>query len=244
MSAFRLTQSIPLVSLLGAALAATLFAATANAQAQRPTAPPETNVIVVTGEGSVNTPPDYAQIRGGVVSRAKTVKEATAANSKLTADIMKALLGAGIEQKDIRTSQFSIVPVYATPQSGEQTLGGFSVSNQLTVTVRPLARAGEILDLMVAKGATDIGTVALLHADLSQTLDAARRAAVADARRKAEIYAEAANLRLGPVAWLTEEGSAVPPMPLMRAASAAAVPIAGGDDTLHVRISVGFAIAR
>src|SRR6202035_4377197 len=100
--------------LAGAAVALAIFAIR-SAQARQPTTQPEARVIVI-GEGSVHVAPDYAQIRGGVTTKGKTVKEATDANSKLMAAITAALLNAGIAQADIQTAQFSIQPVYAPPQ--------------------------------------------------------------------------------------------------------------------------------
>ena len=162
--------------------------------------------------------------------------------------VTAALLNSGIAQQDIQTSRFSIQPVYAPPQpQTEQRLTGYSVSNQVSVTVRQIAKLGETLDRMVAAGATDVGNVAFLIADPSKALDQAREAAVADARRKAELYARASGLTLGGVAWITEDSSYAPPVPMaaMRAGAVnAAVPIAEGEKTLHARIVVGYEIAR
>ena len=214
------------------------------AQAQLSQSSPERRVVVI-GEGSVNVVPDYARIRSGVTTRAKTAKEAADANSKAMAAIIAALLSAGIEQKDIQTSRFSVQPVYVVPQPGtEQKLSGFSVSNQVSVTIRAIDKVGEILDRLITAGATDAGSVEFLHSDTSKSLDQAREAAVADARRKAELYAHASGLSLGSVAWITENSEYAPPFSKaamrMPAALAAPVPIAAGEDTLHVRITVGF----
>jgi uncharacterized protein len=223
-----------------------LFAAL-PAQAQ-PAQPMPAARVVVIGEGSVSVAPDYARLSGGVATRAKTVKEATDANSKLMNAVTAALLDSGIAQQDIQTSRFSIQPVYAPPQpQTEPRLTGYSVSNQISVTVRQIAKLGETLDRMVAAGATDVGNVAFLIADPSKALDQAREAAVADARRKAELYARAAGLTLRGVAWITEDSSYAPPVPMaaMRAEAAnAAVPIAEGENTLRARIVVGYEIAR
>ena len=177
---------------------------------EQPAAQAEARVIVV-GEGSVQVAPDYAQIRGGVTTKGKTVKEATDANSKLMAAVTAALLNAGIAQADIQTAQFSIQPVYAPPQpQAEPKLVGYNVSNQVTVTVRALGKVSEILDRMVDAGVTDVGNVAFLHLDSAKALDQAREAAVADARRKAELYARAAGFTLGRVAWFTEGSGLMP----------------------------------
>jgi uncharacterized protein len=235
--------------LIGTAfLAAVVYFANGQAQAQQPRSPLEGRVIVI-GEGSISVPPDYAQIRSGVTTRAKTVKEATDANSKLMAAVIAALLDAGITQKDIQTSRFSVQPVYSPQERGtEPILLGYSVSNQVSVTIHQIAKVGEILDRMVAAGVTDVGHLAFLHSDLSKVLDQAREAAVADARRKAELYAHASGLTLGGVAWITEDSGFAPSVPTgalrTPAGMSAPLPIASGEDALQVRITVGFDIAR
>jgi uncharacterized protein len=232
----------------GTILTAAVFLGAMQAYAQQPPARPEARVIVI-GEGSVSVPPDYAQIRSGVTTHGKTAKEAADANSKVMAAILAALREAGIEQKDVQTGRYSVHAVYAPPQpNAEPKLSGFSVSNQITVTVRQINNAGAILDRVIAAGATDVGSVDLLHSDLSKPLDQAREAAIADARRKAEIYARAAGVNLGSVAWITEDSGYAPPvaMKALRApgAPAAPVPISVGEDTLRAIVTVGFDIAR
>jgi uncharacterized protein len=233
--------------LISAAIAAGLPLGSAGAQAEQ--ALPQARVIV-TGDGQISLPPDYARIRGGVTTRAKTAKEAADVNAKQMSAIIAALGNAGIEQKDIQTARFSVQPVYASPASSapntEPKLTGFSVSNQVSVTIRQIAHAGEILDRLVELGATDIGGIEFLHSDRSKALDQAREAAMRDAQRKAEVYARAAGKTLGPVIWVTEDQGYVPPAPFatLRAAPASATPIVAGEDTLHVRITVGFDIAH
>jgi uncharacterized protein YggE len=244
----KVLQAVPRRFLAAAAMAALASFVASSAQAQQPPAQSEGRMIVI-GEGTVHVAPDYAQIRGGVTTKGKTVKEATDANSKVMAAIAAALLNAGIAQADIQTAQFSIQSVYAPPQpQNEPKLVGYSVSNQVIVTVRTLGKVSEVLDRMVDAGVTDVGNVAFLHSDPAKVLDQAREAAVADARRKAELYARASGFTLGRVAWLTEGSGAMPPgpMPMFRAQAsmAAPVPIAPGEDTLRVQITVGFDIAN
>lgn len=231
----------------GAAVLA-IVAATGPAQAQGPAPPaaPTDARVIVAGEGSVTAAPDYARIRTGVTTRAKTAKEATDANAKTMTAVMAALADSGVEQKDIQTVQFSVQPIYAPQQANtEPKLSGFSAANEIGVTVRQLGKLGDILDRLVAAGATDIGNVALLHSDPSKLLDQARTAAIADARRKAEVYAQASGLNLGGVAWVAEESGYAPPLPMLRTLAAApTAPIAAGEDTLRVRVTVGFAVAR
>lgn len=228
-------------------LLATAFVAPSQAQTQQPPSSTDGRIVVV-GEGSVSVPPDYAQVRSGVTTRAKTAKEAADANSKVMFAVTAALVDFGIAQNYIQTLQFSIQPVY-TPQEPrtEPKLAGYSVSNQVIVKIHQITKLGEILDRLVTAGATDIGNIQFLFADPSKALDQAREAAVADARRKAELYARASGLTLGRIVWITEDpGYAPMPMKALQApaARAASVPIAIGEDTLQARITVGFEVAR
>ncbi len=159
-------------ALLGILLAAALAGPATRAQPASST--PEAR-IVVSGEGSVDVAPDYAQFTGGVSTRAGTVKEATAANSKAMAAIMAALTQAGIAPRDIQTSRFSIQPVYAPAvSSSPPKLSGYSVFNQVSVKIRHIDKVGDVLDQLVAAGVTDVGNVALLVSEPSKALDQGR----------------------------------------------------------------------
>ena len=202
------------------------------------------------GEGSISAAPDYAEINGGVTTRGKSVKEATDANSKLMAAIT---VGAcrrpasppRISRPRVSRSSRSIRPRIRITKSK---LAGYSVSNQVNVTIRDIGKAGDILDRLATAGVTNVGNIEFLHSDPSKLLDQARAAAVADAKRKAEIYARASGIALGRVVWITEDAGLAPPMPMMARMAAGApmwpVPISVGEDALHVRITVGFAIAN
>ena len=163
--------------------------------------------VVVTGEGSVSVAPDIVQIRSGVTTRGKTVREATETNSKTMAALLTALTESGIPQKDVRTAQLSIQPVYASQDSGkEQKLVGYSVANHVSAKIKHIEKLGDVLDRLIAAGATEVWNVEFLVSDPAKVLDQAREAAVADARRKAEVYAKAAGVTLGalpspPVIW-------------------------------------------
>jgi uncharacterized protein YggE len=204
--------------------------------------------VVVTGEGSVSVAPDVVQIRSGVTTRGKTVREATETNSKTMAAILTALTESGIAQKDVRTSQLSIHPVYAAQEPGkEQKLVGYSVANHVSAKIKHIEKLGDVLDRLIAAGATEVWNVEFLVSDPAKVLDQAREAAVADARRKAEVYAKAAGVTLGRVISIEEEAGASPSMPmraLAKSASDTQVPIAPGENTLRAVVTVGFEIAR
>jgi uncharacterized protein YggE len=228
---------------LSALMAGALVAPPAKAQQSQ--SERQANIIVI-GEGSISAAPDYAQITAGVITRGKTAREATDANSKLMSAVTAALLDAAIAQKDIQTTRFSVQPVYTTQGSNtEQKLSGFSASNQVTVTIRQIDKVGDIVDRMVAAGVTNVGSLVFRHSDTSKLLDQARESAVADARRKADLYARASGVTLGRVVWITEDSTYAPRVPVMGLeAKAFATPIATGEDRLQVQITVGFEIAH
>src|SRR5437899_5094691 len=170
---------------LAAVLATTLLAAPALAD-DFPSA------ISVTGEATVSAAPDLAQIDAGVANDAKTAKEASDANNGAMGKVLLALKGAGIAEKDYQTSRLSLQPQYAPNRSsGASPVVSFRASNRVTVKIRDVTKVAGIIDTLVNAGANDIGNISFEVTQASKLLDDAREQAVADARRKAEIYAKA-----------------------------------------------------
>jgi uncharacterized protein len=232
---------------LPAAILAAALVSPALAQAELPPA------ISVSGEGTVSVPPDLAQIDAGVASDAKTAKEAAEANNAAMGKVLAALKGAGIDEKDYQTSRLSLLPQTAPPTPGRQAppaIIGYRATNHVTIKVRDLTKVASVIDTLVAAGANDIGNVGFTVREPSKLLDEARENAVADARRKAEIYAKAAGVTLGAPLDITEGGA---PTPMFRgkmfgtfagAAANAPTPIAQGEETLAVSVSVTWAIKQ
>jgi hypothetical protein len=220
------------------AVAAAIFLA-APAMAQ--TVPPP--AISVTGEASVSVPPDLALVDGGVTSEAKTAREASDANNTAMGKVLLALKTAGIEQKDVQTSRLSLQPQYAPNRPGPSPVVGYRASNRVTIRVRDVTKVANVIDTLVGAGANEIGGINFMVSQASKLLDEARDKAVADARRKAEIYARAAGVTLGAPLSISEDGNA-PPMPYrkMSASLQTAAPVAQGEETLSVTVSVSWAI--
>jgi uncharacterized protein YggE len=113
------------------------------------------------------------------------------------------------------------------------------------VRLHDVTRVAGTIDTLVGAGATDIGGINFSVSNASKLLDDAREQAVADARRKAEIYARAAGVTLGAPLSISEEG-APGPMPFRKMAvgfaAASPAPVAQGEETLHVTVSVSWAI--
>jgi uncharacterized protein len=226
---------------VSAAIAATLLAAPAVAQTALPP------MITVSGEATVSVAPDQAQIEAGVASEAKTAREASEANNAAMSKVLLALKGAGIAEKDYQTSRLSLQPQYAPNRSGPSPVVGYRASNRVTVRVRDVARLASVIDVLVSAGANDIGGINFMVSNASKLLDEARERAVADARRKAEIYARAAGVTLGAPLSISEEGAPGPVLYRAKVASAGmavSAPVAQGEETLQVNVSVSWAIKQ
>ena len=228
-----------LIVLAVAIAAGTLAAAPARAQDMPPAA------ISVTGEATVSVPPDLAVVDGGVSSEAKTAREASETNNAAMAKVLAALKGAGIDAKDIQTSRLSLQPQSAPNRTGPSAVVGYRASNRVTIRVRDVTKVANVIDTLVGAGANEIGGVNFMVSQASKLLDEAREQAVADARRKAEIYAKAAGVTLGAPLSISEEGSPGPmPFRKMAAGMAVSAPVAQGEETLAVTVSVSWAIKQ
>jgi hypothetical protein len=202
--------------------------------------------ISVTGEASISVPPDLALVDAGVASDAKTAREASEANNNAMTKVLAALKAANIDPKDVQTSRLSLQPQYAPNRSGPSPVVGYRVSNRVTVRIRDVTKLANVIDTLVGAGANDIGNVSFEVSQASKLLDDARERAVADARRKAEIYARAAGVTLGAPLSISEEGA---PQPIFRAKmaapmAAAPTPIAQGEETLSITVSATWAIKQ
>ncbi|MGA2054284.1 MAG: SIMPL domain-containing protein [Bradyrhizobium sp.] len=227
-------------------LAALAGGAPLTAQAQMPAEPAA--VISVTGEAHISAPPDLAEIDAGVSSNAKTAREASDANNAAMGKVLLALKAAGIDAKDYQTSRLSLQPENSIPKQGTPaTVIGYSASNRVTIRLRDVTKVANVIDALVKAGANDIGGINFMVSQASKLLDDAREQAIADARRKAEIYAKAAGVTLGAPLSISEEGA---PQPMFRTrlavATAAAAPmaVAQGEETLSISVGVTWAIKQ
>jgi uncharacterized protein YggE len=201
--------------------------------------------ITVIGSGAASGPSDTAEVNAGVVTQAATASQAMSQNSAAMEQVLKALTALGIADRDIHTTNVSIVPVRAPPQTGRQQpspIVGYEVTNQVRVTVRNLAALGRLLDTLVSRGANALGGIGFSIADPAPLLEQARTRAIADARQKAQVYAAAAGVKLGRVIFIRDTTPGLPRPMAARMMSSAAVPIAPGEQELDVSVSVTYAL--
>ena len=202
-----------------------------------------TRTISVTGTGTVQAAPDMATLMIGVTTQADTAAAALTANSTATDAVIARLTASGIEARDMQTSNLSINPNWTGYDSSTPAISGYVASNMLTVRVRKLDTTGAVLDAAVADGANTLNGLVFGMADPEPAYNEARKAAVADARAKAELLAEAAGVKLGMVTAISDSGAMVDPAPMYKA-DAGSAPVVGGELGLVANVSITWAIAE
>lgn len=219
------------------------------------TLPAYAGTITIEGRGEVSAAPDMAMINSGVTSQGATAREALDANTAAMAELIAELKAAGIEARDIQTSGFSVNPNYVYSDERDSNgyslppkVNGYQVSNTVTVIVRDLEALGTILDKSVTVGANTVNGVSFAVADPSELYDEARRAAFADARAKAELYATEAGGAIEDIVSISEtQGFNDPqPYPMYARADMAAgapVPVEAGELTFAINVNVQWNLA-
>jgi uncharacterized protein YggE len=233
--------------ILAAALGASAVGAAGMAQAQEALSP---GLITVTGEGEVTAAPDMADVTIGVVADAATAAAALQANSQALTTVIDGLKKDGIESRDLQTSGLSLEPRYEPMRNNQPPkLAGYRASNTVTVRVRDLSKLGTLLDKSVGSGANELRGLSFGLANHAVLQDDARRRALLDAMRKAQLYAETGGVKLGALRAVTEEAFGFPvpkfaqPRMAMAADAAPPVPIEGGELSVKARVQVTYAIA-
>jgi uncharacterized protein YggE len=201
-------------------------------------------LITVTGEATVAVAPEAALIRIGVSSLDKTARDASDANSKQMTAVIAAIKNDGIAERDIQTSRLSLQPQYDASKAGPARLTGFQATNQITVRIRDIEKLPAVLDRAIAAGANEMSGIEFVVPEQSKLLDRAREDAVADAHRKAELFARAAGAKLGHVVAITEEGSTPPIRPMQMSRVGAQVPIAPGEQNLKAVVTISYELVQ
>lgn len=202
--------------------------------------------VSVSATGLASATPDMATISTGVVAEAATAREAMAANTAAMSKLLNGIKAAGFDSKDIRTTTVDVNPRYAEPRPGKPAvINGYSAQNQVRITVRDLKKLGDLLDAVLALGATQMGGIAFEVSQAEKLRDEARKTAMINARRRAELYATAAGASLGDVLSISEDTPSVQPRMMEGRAvafSAASVPVEAGEIQLNATIHVTWAM--
>ncbi len=239
------------VLILGVLLSGCAGGAAAQGQIQTPspvtaTETPSTRTIAVSGSANVQLTPDIAYVYIGVHTENANASDAVSSNNSQAQKVMDALKAQGIDAKDIQTTNFSIYPSQQTGPNGENKGILYVVDNTVYVTVRNLAKIGDILGAATDAGANSINGIQFDVVDKTDALSEARKAAVADASKTAQQLASAAGVTLGDVQSITYNTNGTP-IPMFAGKGAAmiaapSVPVSSGQLTLTVDVSIVYAI--
>lgn len=203
-----------------------------------------TRQITVSAEGSVSAVPDAARIHSGVQTSAPSAQAALAENSKLMSNLVDGLKAMGVDPRDIQTASFNVQPQYQHNRDGTPPdVTGYQVVNEVNVLLRDIEKVGATLDKMIQLGANQVRGLDFEVLDSEKLSDEARKEAMANARRRAEVFAAAAGARIGKVLEIREGGgSNGGPRPMLEARRASAVPIEAGEEVLSVAVTVTWAL--
>ncbi len=205
-------------------------------------------MITVSGSGEVSVRPDLAVVQFGVQKVADTARAALDANNAAMSNVITLLKEAGIDEKNIQTSGFSIFPQFdyqaKSPRNNE--IIGYQVRNSVTVKVTDLSMLGALLDKAVDAGLNEGGQISFTNQDIKALQRKAQTAAVKDAMEKAQLLADAAGVKAGRIVSINEGGISSPQLPVpVRAAfeaKASVVPMESGENSYSAYVTVTVAI--
>ncbi len=209
------------------------------------------NILSINGEGRVSGAPDVARVDLGVSVLRDTVAQAQDEAARAMAAVLDTLQDNGVDEDDISTTSFNVFPEFDFTERG-QTLRGFRVLNSVSVLIRDIDSAGDVIDdaIAAAGDVVVVNSITFTIEDPTPLLDQARELAVADARRKAEALAGLNDVSLGPVVAISESG-ALPSASVafdgrgafaIEQAAFAPTPISGGQIEVFLSVFVTYAL--
>jgi uncharacterized protein YggE len=201
--------------------------------------------ITVSGTGRVSISPDIADLRLGVTVSKASVDDARAEAASTMAGILGAIDAAGVKKHDVTTSVLAVQPRYEYREGASPKLVGYELTNMVAATVRNLERLADVIDGSLKQGATSMDSLEFRLADPSPAENEARRRAMAEARSRAEVLAEAAGVSISGVDSVVEDGYGQPPRPFAKAermmmAADVATPVETGSLEITVRVTVTY----
>ena len=236
------TKSLIIFTVMALALLMSACAPAGNANVR---------TLSVSGSGEALLAPDIAYIYVGVHTENPAAAEAVEENTTQTETLTQAIRDFGIDEKDIRTTNFSIYPMDRFDPSTGMPSGEkvYAVDNTVYVTVRDLTKLGALLDTAIQAGANNINSVQFDVAEKDEALKQARAEAVKDAEAQAQSLAQAAGLSLGEIQSISFFDAQPYPLfdgkgggAMAAEAAAAAVPIQPGQLTFTVSVNVTYAL--
>lgn len=196
--------------------------------------------LTMSGQGEERAAPDTVTLSAGVASDAPTAAAALAANTARMQSVFAALKKLGIADKDMQTANFSVSPQMTNAGNQPPHVTGYQVSNQVQLRLDDVGKLGAALDALVGAGANQMNGVEFSIRDSANLMTQARNDAVADAKAKADTYAKAAGVTLGPILSISESDNPGPRPVFMavRAMAGKAVPAVAGEESIAANVSI------
>ena len=208
------------------------------------------HAVTVIGSGEVQGTPDTLNVNASIEFISPDVTGAMNQTSDRQNAVIQALVDAGVDRKDINTSQVSLQPQFTGGGDNPQTIVGYRASNSIDIKIRQLDAASQALALIVSSGgdATRINNVNYSIEDDSELIRDARGRAFEDAKDRAEQYAQLSGMSLGKVVSISESAGRQPPVPMpyrgdQEMAMAAPVPLEPGQQTVGFSVTVVWELA-
>ncbi len=194
--------------------------------------------------GEVKRVPDVAVISTGVITQSADAATVMRDNAARMSRVLAALKRAGVADKDVTTSAVNLSPQYRYNNNQPPVITGYQANNQVTVRFRDITRSGAILDALVKEGSNEINGPSLTIDKPEAALDEARVAAITAGRARAEVYANAAGMKIKRIISISEnDGMSVMPRPMMtmmaKSAEADTV-IMPGEQSLGMTVTMVF----
>lgn len=209
--------------------------------------------FTVTGSGTVYAKADIANIEVGLRTEVKkTAADATIESTNKMNDIISELKKLGIEEKDIKTSNYNLNPVYNYTNNKGQELIGYEVVQNLSLKIRDLTKIGDVIAKTTEKGANQIGNINFTIDDEFALKNQARELAIEKAKEKAVLIAKQSGMKLGKIKGLFENSDPIPPiaydysnakMEMAGAARSISVPsIQSGQNEIRVEVTLTYEV--
>jgi uncharacterized protein len=218
--------------------------------------------ISVNGDGEVKVTPDLGQFTFAVTAKGKTAQEAQSTSTAQMNNILGSLKSQGVEDKDIKTSDYNLSPKFTYEAAKmfcdgwncpppKEIPDGFEVSQMVTVKVRDVSKAGAILAGVGEKGATGISSLSFILDDNKVAKAEARDKAAVDAKEKAQKIAQQFGLKLGRMTSYYENqtydesaASGGYGMEMAKSETASGVPTPTGEQKITASVSVSYELEK
>lgn len=225
-----------LLALLAIGIA--LLAGGANAATS--TAADSGDSVTVIGTGSITAVPDQAEFDFTVTTNGTTAAAALASNDTDTRAVIAAVEATGVAEANIQTQQVSLDPV--TSSNGSK-ITGYTASDTIAVTKLAIGKSGAVVDAAVKAGANGVSGPTLTVSAQDDLYAQALKAAVEQAKTKAQALADAAGRNLGEVTTIVEGGGSTPPVPFAEGAAKSPTPVEAGTEQIQATVTVTYALS-